>query len=299
MTGWYRPDLQWVAWTYNSAVSHLRVSTFYLFCALPDFAALREPLLACAQQAGVRGTILLAREGVNGTIAGPAAAVDEVLAVLRACPELTALTCKNSSAEQWPFQRMKVKLKQELVPLGVTQVDPAQGTGQHVAPEDWNELVSNPNVMLIDARNDFETEIGQFDGAVDPRTTDFREFADWLDQNVVDKPDAKRVAMYCTGGIRCEKASAYLMSRGVAEVYQLEGGILRYLERIPSDQSLWRGECFVFDERVALAHGLRPGSYRGCPDCGRAVTRNAELGDHDCAKSDANKSAGSGNSSSI
>jgi len=283
---------------YNPGMTKLRVSTFYLFCELPDFAELREPLLQCALQAHVKGTILLAAEGVNGTIAGDPAGVEAVLDAMRAHPALAALQSKDSTASEWPFQRTKVKLKSELVPFGVDGVDAAGKTGTHVAPRDWNALISEPDVLLVDARNDFETEIGQFEGAVDPNTHDFRQFASWLDERLAGQ-ESPRVAMYCTGGIRCEKASAYLKARGIDEVYQLEGGILKYLEEIPPEQSLWQGECFVFDERVALAHGLEPGSYRACADCGRAVALDPSAAAHLCAKSALKSADGSGNSESI
>jgi len=247
------------------------VAAFYRFASLPGFADLREPLRAVCEAGGVKGTILLAAEGVNGTIAGPEAGVRAVLAHLRSDPRLAELEAKESWADTMPFRRLKVRLKREIVTLGVPGIDPNEEVGTYVDPEAWNDLIRQPDVVLIDARNDYEVAIGTFEGAINPETDSFRELPDWLDQQdeLADKP---RVAMFCTGGIRCEKSTALLKARGFDEVYHLNGGILKYLETVPEDESRWQGECFVFDERVSVGHGLVPGSYRLCRACGDPVS---------------------------
>ena len=247
------------------------VAAFYRFASLPDFAARRAPLLALCHDRNVRGTILLAEEGVNGTIAGASGDVHAVLAHLRADPRLAEMEHKESYAETQPFRKIKVRLKREIVTLGVAGLDPNETVGTYVAPEAWNDLISDPDVVVIDARNDYETAIGTFEGAIDPQTERFRDLPAWLDaqEALAGKP---RVAMFCTGGIRCEKSTALLRARGFEEVYHLKGGILKYLETVPEDESLWRGECFVFDERVSVGHGLEPGDYILCRACGDPVS---------------------------
>jgi UPF0176 protein len=253
----------------------LTVAAFYQFTAFPDPASLRGPLAAAARGAGVRGTILLAPEGINGTIAGlregPNAGIDAVLAHIRALPGCAGLEWKESTAADQPFRRLKVRLKAEIVPLGVPGTDPNARVGTYVAAADWNAVVDDPDTVVIDTRNDYETAIGSFQGAVDPATASFRAFPDWWARNH-NRFAGKRVAMFCTGGIRCEKASSYLLGQGVPEVLHLKGGILKYLEDVPATDSRWHGECFVFDERVAVTHGLEEGAHTLCHACGRPVS---------------------------
>jgi UPF0176 protein len=238
----------------------LKVAALYQFAALPDFRDLREPLRALAAGLGIKGSVLLAPEGINGTVAGEDGAIDAFVRELRHGPlfggRLDNLELKFSGAGEMPFQRLKVRLKKEIVTLGDTAVDPTQRVGTYVEPSDWNELISTPDTLLIDTRNAFEVAMGTFEGAVDPGLKRFGQFKDFVAQKL-DPAKHKRIAMFCTGGIRCEKASAYLLAHGFGEVYHLKGGILRYLEGVPEEESRWRGECFVFDERVALGHGLR------------------------------------------
>lgn len=242
------------------------VAALYRFVRLDGHDALREPLLKHMRHHGVRGTILLAQEGVNGTIAGPRNGIDAVLGWLRSDPRLGALTHKESFSDVMPFRRTKVRLKKEIVTMGVEGIDPEHAAGTYVKPEDWNDLIADPAVTLIDTRNDYEVELGSFEGAIDPRTASFREFPDYARQ-ALDPAKHKKVAMFCTGGIRCEKATAYLKQLGFDEVYHLEGGVLKYLEQVPAEQSKWHGECFVFDERVSVGHGLTPGPYSLCYAC--------------------------------
>jgi UPF0176 protein len=247
------------------------IATFYKFVSLPDFVELREPMLRYCQEQGIKGTILLALEGINGTIAGSRQAIDSVLAFLRADSRLKDLEHKESSAEVPPFERMKVRLKSEIVTLGLPEVDPNQQVGTYVSPQEWNELISDPEVIVIDTRNDYEVDIGSFKGAQNPQTKSFREFPDYVHQHL-DPTKHKKVAMFCTGGIRCEKASSFMVAQGFEQVYHLKGGILKYLEEVPAAESLWEGECFVFDERVAVSHGLEEGSYELCLSCGRPIS---------------------------
>ncbi len=243
-------------------------AALYKFVDLPDFAELREPLLSVCESHQVKGTLLLAREGINGTIAGPEAGVRAVLAQLRADPRLAALQHKEAWASSPPFLRMKVRLKKEIVSLHVPGLDPNKTVGQYVKPQDWDALLADPGVLLIDTRNDYEVAIGTFKGAINPAIKTFTELPAWLDaQPALQGGEKPRVAMFCTGGIRCEKSTALLKMRGFDEVYHLEGGILKYLEEIPAAQSSWEGECFVFDERVSVGHGLRPGPYELCRSC--------------------------------
>ncbi len=249
-------------------------AALYKFVELPDFEALQSPLLACCEANRVKGTLLLAPEGINGTIAGKAEGVHAVLAFLRGDPRLAALEHKEAWAGQMPFYRMKVRLKKEIVTMGVPDVHPALNAGQYVKPQDWNMLVSQPGVVLVDTRNDYEVSIGTFEGAINPATANFSELPGWVERAML--ADGKlaevngkkpKVAMFCTGGIRCEKSTALLRSKGFDEVFHLEGGILKYLETIPEAQSRWQGECFVFDERVSVGHGLQPGKFTLCRSC--------------------------------
>ncbi len=245
------------------------VATFYKFVSLPDFAQ-KQPLLQdfCGDRA-IKGTILLAPEGVNGTIAGSREAIAAVLDFIKQDSRFADLEHKESTAATPPFDRLKVKLKREIVTLGQPQADPSQQVGTYVDPQDWNALITDPEVLVIDTRNDYEVSIGTFAHAQNPHTASFREFPDYAAQ--LDPAQHKKIAMFCTGGIRCEKASSYLVSQGFAEVYHLKGGILKYLEEIPATESLWQGECFVFDQRVAMQHGLEAGSHDSCLSCGAPV----------------------------
>ena len=254
------------------------VAALYKFVTLDDYRALREPLLEHCREAGARGTLLLAREGINGTIAGSREAIDSVLARLREDPRLASLDVKESFDDHMPFYRMKVKLKKEIVTMGVADIDPNEQVGQYVDPEEWNRLISDPEVLLIDTRNDYECDIGTFRGALDPRTTSFREFPAYV-RSELDPAKQKKVAMFCTGGIRCEKASAFMLREGFEEVYHLRGGILKYLEEVPEDESAWQGECFVFDNRVAVDHQLRKGHYDQCYGCRHPITEQDKAAD--------------------
>lgn len=248
------------------------VATFYKFIHLPDAAQLRPLIEQVCQQQRIKGTILLAPEGINGTIAGTAAAIDQVFAVLQTDSRLADLEPKVSFAETMPFARLKVKLKQEIVTLGIPEISPVEQVGTYVEPKDWNALICNPDILVIDTRKQLEVDIGTFAGATNPRIRSFRQFPEYVRQ--LNPAEHEKVAMFCTGGIRCEKASAYLLSQGFQEVYQLKGGILKYLEEIPAEQSLWQGECFVFDERIALDHTLEPASYEMCQHCGHPLPKD-------------------------
>jgi UPF0176 protein len=247
------------------------VATLYKFVRLPDFAAKRDPLRSYCQSWGVKGTILLAAEGMNGTIAGSRQAIDAVLTYLRSDPRFADLEHKESSADAPPFDRLKVKLKQEIVTLGMPEADPNDRVGTYVNPHDWNALISDPEVTVIDTRNDYEVAIGTFQGAQNPQTHSFREFPDYV-RTHLDPSQHKKVAMFCTGGIRCEKASAFMLTQGFEQVYHLKGGILKYLESVPTAESLWQGECFVFDQRIAVQHGLATGTHEMCRSCGHPIT---------------------------
>ena len=247
------------------------VAAIYKFVKLGDCAALRAPLQVQCDALGITGTLLLAEEGINGTIAGTRSGIDRILEYLRSDPRLADLQHKESSAELPPFYRMKIKLKKEIVTMGVPDIDPTEQSGHYVKPEDWNALISDPDVLLVDTRNNYEVEVGTFKGAIDPRITTFREFPDYVKQHF-DAEKQPRVAMFCTGGIRCEKASAYMLQQGFPEVYHLQGGILKYLENVPAEESLWQGECFVFDQRVAVGQGLTPGHYELCYGCSRPIS---------------------------
>lgn len=242
------------------------VAALYKFAPLPDFQVMIPPLKALCELHRVKGTLLLAPEGVNGTIAGSRKGIDAVLGHLRSDDRLRDLEHKESFAAKQPFYRMKVRPKKEIVTLGVSGVDPNKKVGKYVAPEDWNDLISKPDVIVVDTRNDYEYGVGTFRGAINPNTQTFRQFPDFVRQNL--NPDRhKKVAMFCTGGIRCEKASSYMLEQGFEEVYHLQGGILKYLERVKAEESLWEGECFVFDNRVAVGHGLQEGNFDLCHGC--------------------------------
>lgn len=248
------------------------VAAFYKFVSLPDCAELQAPLLQVCLDHDLRGTILLAAEGINGTIAGSRSQLGAVLQYLKSDPRLTDLSVREAQAAAQPFGRMKVKLKREIVTLGQPEVNPNQQVGQYVEPQQWNQLLADPDTVVIDTRNEFEVRMGSFQGATDPKTRSFRQFPDYVHQQLQPGKPTK-VAMFCTGGIRCEKATSYLLSQGFEEVYHLKGGILRYLEEVPPEDSLWQGDCFVFDERIAVTHGLEPiSSYEFCAVCGSPLS---------------------------
>lgn len=251
------------------------VAALYHFARFERCEAFREPLQAYCDDNGIKGTLLIAREGINGTVAGSDAAIAGLIAYLRAQPEFSDLEHKQSRASKMPFLRMKVRLKREIVTMGVEDIDPNRIVGTYVGPKDWNALIADPDTIVIDTRNDYETAIGTFKGAIDPQTKTFREFPDWVRNNtdLHDKPKAaQKIAMYCTGGIRCEKATAFMKQQGFEDVYHLKGGILKYLEEVPQEESLWEGTCFVFDERVSVEHGLKEGNHRLCHACRNPIT---------------------------
>jgi len=247
-------------------MSQIVVAALYKFVSLPDYQDLKDPLTEVCQAAGIKGTLLLASEGVNGTIAGTRAGIDQVLGYLKSDERLESLSHKESFHDEMPFYRMKVKLKKEIVTMGVEGIDPLQVVGTYVAPKDWNALIADPDVIVVDTRNDYEYELGSFEGALNPNTKSFREFPQYVADNMSPEKH-KKVAMFCTGGIRCEKSTAYMKEQGFEEVYHLHGGILQYLEDVPSDESLWNGECYVFDNRVSVDHDLNPGTYDLCHGC--------------------------------
>lgn len=246
------------------------VAALYHFTRFDDIAAIQGPLLDLCKSRGISGTLLLAPEGINGTIAGDRAGIDAVLAHIRALPGCALLEHKESHATVPPFHRMKVRLKREIVTMGQPDVDPATTVGNYVDPADWNDLIKSDDVVLIDTRNDYEVAIGTFEGAVDPQTKTFGEFPAWWEENK-DRFHNKKVAMFCTGGIRCEKSTNYLIGQGVEDVYHLKGGILKYLEEVPQTDSTWDGECFVFDARVSVGHGLAEGPHVLCYACRRPL----------------------------
>lgn len=252
-------------------MSNCVVSALYKFVTLENFEQIRQPLLATMEQHQVFGTLLLAHEGINGTIAGPRAGIDAVLAWLKSDPRFASLSHKESFHDETPFKRRKVKLKKEIVTMGVEGIDPKAVVGTYVKPQAWNALISDPDVILIDTRNDYEIQIGTFKNAINPNTETFREFPQYVKDHL-DPKIHKKVAMYCTGGIRCEKSTAYLKEQGFEEVYHLEGGILKYLEEVPQSDTLWQGDCFVFDDRVAVDHQLNKGKYDQCHACRMPIT---------------------------
>ena len=253
-----------------------RVAALYRFAPISDPAALRDRLAARAEVLDACGTLLIAREGINGTIAGRDGAVEALVEAIQVEPGLETLELKWSEAASAPFHRMKVRLKAEIVTMGVADIDPLTDVGAYVEPEDWNALIADPDTLLMDTRNDYEGEIGAFERAVQPNTRTFRDFPTWFRDEgqalLAGRDGPKRVAMYCTGGIRCEKATAFLKAEGVEEVFHLKGGILKYLETVPEPESLWQGECFVFDERVAVGHGLAEGTHALCRACRMPVS---------------------------
>lgn len=254
-----------------ASTSNSLVAAFYHFVPLDDAEALRNPLLQSCRDLGLMGTILLAREGINGTVAGPERGVRRLMDRLRSDPRLADLSFKESWAPEMPFHRMKVRLKREIVSLGVEGIDPRHQAGEYVSPQDWNALIRRDDVRVVDTRNDYEVHLGSFTGAEDPGTRSFREFPDWVDEHLDPSRD-EHVAMFCTGGIRCEKATALLRKKGFRNVYHLDGGILNYLEKVPEGESLWNGDCFVFDNRVTVDHQLRQGDIDVCPACRMPVT---------------------------
>jgi UPF0176 protein len=252
------------------------VAALYRFCRLDRFESLRAPLAAFCCGRGIKGTLLLAREGINGTVAGRDQDIAALMGWLEAVPELAGVDVKYSMAAAMPFHRMKVKLKREIVTMGVDWVDPLENAGTYVEPSDWNALIADPDTVVIDTRNDYEVRIGTFAGAIDPDTRTFSEFPAWVASHRAEL-EGRKVAMFCTGGIRCEKATAYVRSLGIEDVYHLKGGILKYLEEVPAKESLWQGECFVFDERVSLSHGLATGDIELCRACRAPVTAAGRL----------------------
>ncbi len=248
------------------------VAALYKFAVFSDYREWQQPILSACNENNVKGTLLLAAEGINGTIAGPEAGIRAVLSFLHTIKPVSGFIHKESWASEDPFLRMKVRLKKEIVTMGVEGVDPNKIVGTYVKPSDWNALISDPDTVVVDTRNDYEVAIGTFKGAVDPKTKSFREFPQWAEDNkdVLKKP---RVAMFCTGGIRCEKSTAFMKEQGYEEVYHLEGGILKYLEEVAEEDSLWEGDCFVFDDRVSVRHGLEEGDYDMCRACRRPISQ--------------------------
>jgi len=244
----------------------LLVAAFYKFVQLTDLASLQDQIESCCRRNNVLGIVLLAQEGINSTIAGSREGVVKVLEFIRQDPRFTDLEWKESFANKQPFRKLRVRLKKEIVTMGIPEIDPSQLVGTYVKPADWNALIRDPDVIVIDARNNYETEIGTFTGAVNPDLDSFSQLPSWLEEKI-DAGEQPRVAMFCTGGIRCEKSTAFLKQAGVKEVYHLQGGILKYLEEVPEDESLWEGECFVFDQRVAVGHGLELQDYELCRAC--------------------------------
>ena len=255
----------------------IRIAALYQFARFDDLPVKQHALAQLCGSLGVKGTLLLAHEGINGTIAGTPDAIEEVLAHIRALPGCAGLDVKYSSADALPFHRMKVRIKREIVTMGEPDIDPLTEVGHYVAPEDWNALIADPATILIDTRNDYEVAIGTFAGAIDPHTRTFRDFPAWFRaerSTLIGDGPPPRIAMFCTGGIRCEKATAFLKAEGLDDVYHLQGGILKYLETVPAEESLWQGECFVFDQRVAVTHDLEAGSSALCHACMRPLTED-------------------------
>lgn len=251
--------------------SPYKVAALYHFAVVDDPATLRPQILEQCESLGLKGTVLLAAEGINGTIAGAPADIDAAIAYLSALPQFSGLEVKYSAASDMPFLRMKVRLKKEIVTMGVEGIDAARAKGAYVDPQDWNALISDPDTIVIDTRNAYEVAIGSFEGAINPNTQSFRDFPHWFDEfskqldSAPDKPP--KIAMFCTGGIRCEKATAYVKAQGFGDVHHLKGGILKYLENVPEDASQWQGDCFLFDQRVAVGHGLKQSEYDQCHAC--------------------------------
>ena len=259
------------------------VAALYKFTPFSDCAPIQRELASVCCAHSVKGTLLIAREGINGTIAGPDTAIELVLAHIRSLPGCVSLEVKLSRASALPFHRMKVRIKPEIVTMGQPGIDPLTGAGHYVAPEDWNALIAEPGTILIDTRNDYEVAVGTFAGAIDPKTKTFRDFPAWFRAErarLLGEGTPPKVAMFCTGGIRCEKSTAFLKAEGLDEVYHLQGGILKYLETIPVEDSRWEGECFVFDQRVTVGHGLTPGTYELCHACRRPISADRHLSPH-------------------
>ncbi len=255
------------------------VAALYRFAALPDFVALKDPLYQLMIEHEVRGTLLLAKEGINGTIAGSRQGIDRILDWLKSDPRFANLEAKESYVDTPPFYRTKVKLKKEIVTMGVEGIDPKDIVGTYVEPADWNALIADPEVLVLDTRNKYEVDIGSFENAINPETDSFRELPAYVEKHL-DPVKHKKVAMFCTGGIRCEKSTAFLKRQGFNEVYHLKGGILKYLEEVPETESKWRGECFVFDNRVTVNHQLEKGQYDQCHACRRPITEDDKQSPH-------------------
>ena len=255
------------------------VAALYKFVTLPDYVNLRAPLLQVMLDQGIKGTLLLAEEGINGTVSGSRQAIDALFAWFATDARLADVDHKESSCDEQPFYRTKVKLKKEIVTLGVPGVNPNLQVGTYVEPRNWNALIDDPEVLLIDTRNDYEVAIGTFSGAIDPKTRSFSEFPEYIKAHF-DPQKHRKVAMFCTGGIRCEKASSYMLGQGFAEVFHLKGGILKYLEEVPQAQSRWQGDCFVFDNRVTVRHDLSEGDYDQCHACRTPVSASDRLSEH-------------------
>ena len=255
------------------------VCALYKFVTLENFQSLRQPLHDVMETNQVRGTLLLANEGINGTIAGNRTGIDKVLTWLRTDNRLADIDTKESFTDTLPFNRTKVKLKKEIVTLGIEGIDPKRVVGTYVEPADWNQLISDPEVILIDTRNDYEYQVGTFKNAINPNTESFREFPAYVSEHL-DPEKHKKVAMFCTGGIRCEKSTAFLKEQGFEEVYHLKGGILKYLEQVPAEETLWEGECFVFDERVTVNLQLEKGQYDQCNACRLPITEADKASPH-------------------
>ncbi len=258
------------------------VAALYKFVSLPTFSELQIPLQQVCDEAGVMGTLLLADEGINGTIAGTQGGIDKVLGWISAHPLIGEVEAKFSYADEQPFLRMKVRLKKEIVALGAGRVDPNEQVGTYIEPEDWNDLIAQDDIILIDTRNDYEVAIGTFENALDPKTTTFREFPAYVEKLKQKLPEGQKpkVAMFCTGGIRCEKASSYMLREGFDEVYHLKGGILKYLEKVPEAETKWQGDCFVFDNRVSVKHGLEVGDYDMCHACRMPISADDKHSEH-------------------
>lgn len=259
-------------------MSHIVVCALYKFVTLDNFHAIQQPLLNLMLQHDIKGTLLLAQEGINGTVAGSRDSIDRLLGFLQSDPRLSNISYKESYTSEPPFLRSRVKLKKEIVTMGIEGIDPKRVVGTYVKPTDWNQLISDPEVLLVDTRNDYEVQVGTFKNALNPQTDSFREFPDYVKQQLDPKKHTK-VAMFCTGGIRCEKSTAFLKEQGFDEVYHLQGGILKYLEEVPAEDSLWQGECFVFDERVTVNHQLEKGDYDQCNACRMPITAAEQLSD--------------------
>jgi UPF0176 protein len=253
----------------HQSLPQIRVTSLYRFTRFDDCRAIQRSLQLACERMGVRGTLILASEGINGTIAGKEAMVEEVLQHIRSLPGCADIASKDSHASEMPFQRLKVKIKREIVTMGEPGVSPLHGVGDYVAPADWNAFISGPGTIVVDTRNSYEVEAGTFRDSINPGIRSFRDFPAWFRarRESMTGDDAPKVAMFCTGGIRCEKATALLKAEGVENVYHLQGGILKYLEEVPAEESLWEGECFVFDQRVCLTHGLETGTFEVCYAC--------------------------------